>query len=169
MNQELTKKFILYFLMVAAVFLGYLLYQKNQNKIEKNYEQEEVPSKIDSELFSEKEKKVLLPPAPNSSKEEVDEHFKLAGELSVEGDKVVINNCKATPLVLRAKFGGSVIFENQDEEEISLSFDSNNIFKIGSRQSIISKQAFVHGPGLYGYLCMKGDFKGLTGFVLLTQ
>ncbi|MCE9549083.1 hypothetical protein K8Q98_01655 [Candidatus Nomurabacteria bacterium] len=155
---------ILLGLVLLAIVLGSVVYNKYWSDSVKPSED----LKIDENSFSADEQKLLVPPGPNATKEEVDEHSKLAAKLSVVGSEIEVKDCKVTPLVLQASITSPVVFKNTGSKKISISFDENNVLEIGVGKSISANKAFIHGRGLYGYLCKVDDFTGLVGYIIVT-
>lgn len=155
-------------LAVLALVLGFLGVKKSGLTSFKSAEKEEVVAKIGIGQYSEEEMKLLRPPEAGASKEEVDEHSKLAGKLAVVGGSVELLDCKSKPLVLQSSIKNSVMLKNAGTEDIIISFDGKKEIKIGTGKSVDVKSSLINGPGLYGYLCEYPGFKGLTGFVLAT-
>lgn len=171
-NEDFPRNSILVVLVVTAIFLGFVIYKKNHvSPPAPTIDQEQtvnMPPRLNSEAFSVDEQRLLMPPAPGASQTEIDVHSQLAAKLAVIGSKVEVKDCKADPLVLQTKFGSKVTFKNTGDYNISISFDKDNIIDVGVGKSVSTNKAFVHGEGLYGYLCQANNFTGLIGFVLLT-
>lgn len=163
------KKLILSVLFIAIIVLGLLVYKKKHPVETIAVSQNTSNAKIDTTTFSDDEVKLLHPPVPGAPTADVDAHSKLAAKLSVVGTIVDIADCKANPLVLRSSLGSGIIFKNSGKTDVKVSFDGTNMTKISSGASVDMKKDFIHGSGLYGYVCEKPDFKGLIGFVILTQ
>lgn len=154
---------VLLALVFSAVFLGSLIYKKSAP-----FNQEpNISVKIDPDSFSADEKQLLVPPGPNASKEEIDAHSKLAAKLAVIGKEVEVKDCKPNPIVLQNKITSPTTFKNSGDSNLSIVFDNENVLDIKAGQSISTTKVFVHGLGLYGYLCKVGDFTGLVGYVLV--
>lgn len=154
-------------LAVLAVFLGFLIYKKYYVPVANQQLGSGTISKIDPNVFSADEQKLLVPPASSAPQVEIDAHSKLAAKLAVIGSQVEIKDCKAGPIVLQTKLGSPVTFKNTADYNISISFDMDNILKIDAGKSASTTKVFVHGPGLYGYLCQGNGFTGLIGFILV--
>lgn len=171
-NEDFPKNSILVILVVTAIFLGFVIYKKNHvSVLAPAIDQEQTvntPPRLNSEAFSAEEQRLLIPPAPDAPQTEIDAHSQLAAKLAVIGSQVEVKNCKADPMVLQTKFGSKVTFKNTGNYDISISFDKDNIIDVGAGKSVSTNKAFVHGEGLYGYLCLGNNFTGLIGFVLLT-
>lgn len=164
---------IILVLSLLALALGFLVFDKSkiyvpQKSPESKLQSNKSLSLISSGEFSEDEIKLLRPPQQGASKAEVDEHSKLAAKLSVIGKEVDISNCKAKPLVLQAHEAFMIRVINSGKTDIMINFDGKKNLEIPAGKSIELNSVFVHGAGLYGYVCEKLGFKGLVGFVLVT-
>lgn len=166
-NEEFIKKVILIVLVILSVLLGIVIYNRNSDSPVKSSSSDTIP-KIDNMSFSEDEIKLLAPPGPDSTKTEKDEHSKLAAKLAVIGNEIELKDCKAGPIVLQTKLGSDIKFKNSSSYPITISFDENNTLNIKSGETVVSSKPFIHGYGLYGYLCKGADFTGLVGFIILT-
>lgn len=168
-NQNKLQGAVLVFLVALSIFLGILIYKKNHVETVSSPSTEVNVGKIDTKVFSPDEVKMLNAPGPNATKEEIDSHSKLAAKLAVIGDTIEMEGCKAGPLVLQARLGSTITMHNKSKYNLSISFDGNNMYDIGAGKSYDISKAFVHGPGIYGYLCKSQDFTGLVGFVLISS
>ncbi|MFZ2522242.1 MAG: hypothetical protein WAX44_00045 [Minisyncoccia bacterium] len=154
------------FLAICALVLGVLILSKSRSTKQKEVSKSTTVI-IDSE-FSLDEQALLHPPGPGASKTEVDEHNQLAAKLAVTGNELEVSNCKSKPLVLQSSQTPTVRMKNSGKLDLSISFDGKKSLKIPTGKSVEINSEFVHGPGLYGYLCEQTGFKGLVGFVLVT-
>ena len=161
------KKVILFVLMISAIVLGFSVYKKMPLEVDNSPVNSNSPEKIDPNSFSADEIKLLRPPGTEASQEEVKTHSQLAAKLAVAGSEILVADCKSKPLVLQANLSKSMIFKNNGKTDLVITFDSQDIFHVNAGKSVSAIGAFKHGPGLYGYLCQSGTFKGLVGFILV--
>lgn len=157
---------ILVALVFLAIVLGSFVYKKSNPNNEVKLSNSGDQQRIDSTAFTPDELKLLVAPGEGASKEEIIAHSELAAKLSVAGDQVDIKDCKASPLVLRHSLATPVKFKNTGSENISISFNPDTFLEIGAGKTVSDNKSFVHGPGVYGYLCKSEGFTGLVGFVL---
>lgn len=166
---EKNKTILIVVLSALAVFLGVFTVYKHKTNDTGNVisKQANTINVIDKNEFSDDEIKLLHPPLPGSSQQDVDEHAKLAGKLSTPGDTVEINSCKSKPIVLVNSINNKFLVKNIGDKDLSISFDGKNNIQIKKGNSVDVKQQLVHGKGLYGYICETEGFKGLVGFIIV--
>src|SRR5437868_14543286 len=160
-------------LVLIAVGLGIEIYQKNHPKklpssqvVASNVSQgSQTPRPSPLMGYSDDELKVLQVPAPNAPKADVDAHDYLASKLAVSTNELNINNCHVNPVVILSSLGTNFDLKNNGSDEITITFEPNNVVTVPSNQNKQVQVNFSYGPGLYGYICKDTDFKGIAGYV----
>ncbi|MBA3733152.1 hypothetical protein H0W91_02120 [Patescibacteria group bacterium] len=124
-------------------------------------------SSLDKALSAD-EKTVLYAPGSTASAEATQAHFDLANKIAVSTDKIVINDCLATPVVLKTKLGSTITISNQGTKDFEFRVDTSSI-SIPVGKSVSYKIEFKTGQGLYGYGCDEEGLNRAIGLILVTQ
>ena len=104
--------------------------------------------------ITEDERAALAHPANEASIEEKKSHFELIQKVAKETSVLDITKCKtADPVVLKIKFGESILVENKDDVPHSIVFNAENAYDIPANSTKEIKPAFSYGAGTYGYGC----------------
>lgn len=162
---------IIVILLVVAVVLGVSIYLKNRPATEGNYASTNKAgavrvSPVDEKLMEE-ERILFHNPGPDAPRSDFDTFFSQVNKSAVDGDKIVINDCKATPLVLRVKYESTFTVENKGAQDINFGFESEKtLVKAGTSKKI--KANYKNGHGIYGYGCDNPEVARSIGVLLIT-
>jgi hypothetical protein len=141
---------ILIVLVIAAIVLGYFLYQRMDLSGPSVKTTEEVTGKTRDERL------VLRYPAKDVTEEEWNNYLVLVAKLAVEADKISIGaNCSVSPVVVKTPLvmGKKVTLENNDSVAHTISFNTPPNFEVPANGKIEMPVDFKGTPGIYGYGC----------------
>lgn len=173
---------IILVLVIVAIYLGYSVYRKSQNKglenknisvnnsspsgsiVATSSSNTSLPRKLPSNL-SEEEKKVLDFESVKSD-EEKRAQMALAQKLAKQEDNLEISGCSGNPVVIKVKLGQNLTLKNNDKVKHNFIVNNNHQYEVAAEsvKSIIAD--FQKGPGLYGYRC---DSFGTSGVILVIE
>lgn len=103
-----------------------------------------------------------------ASEEEKESHYLAASKLAKAVSVVELNNCKATPVVSKAKKGTNLKFKNNDSVDHSLKgFGGNLTYKIPAKSETEILINFGKGLGHFGYFC--DNAKTLAGSIFVAD
>lgn len=171
-------------LLVAALVLGYFVYQKYAPMAESPNEpavgvvetdapdtQEASPSSGDGrelKALSDREREALTPPGPGASEEEFQQHFSLVQEVAVnESILLVGEDCVVYPAIMRTKIGTDLTFLNQDSMQHVITFNEEHSYILPPGEPVALSADFGQGAGLYGYGCDEGT--AAAGMMLVAE
>lgn len=139
---------VLGLLALAALVLGYFLYQKLK-----------VPApKITTTNSAETsdERAVLRYPARDVTPGEWNNYLVLVAKLAMETDTVTVGpNCKITPVVVKTPLvsGKKLHFKNSDTVAHEIAFTNPPSYAIAANSTVDIPIDFKGVPGIYGYGC----------------
>lgn len=166
---------IITLLVIVALILGVSIYFKNKTNIQpvseinnSNTPRSSTEVSPANENLTAEEKILFYNPGEGASEEAFDKFFNQVNESAVEGNKVVIKDCVASPLVLKIKEGSTLTVDNQGTVDINFGFDNERtLVKAGTSEKIVAK--YKNGHGIYGYLCDNSSLNRSMGLLLITQ
>lgn len=169
-NGFLKSESLIVLLVAVALVLGVSIYFKNKQDVrtvsEPNTQMPTGGAGVDNNLTAE-EKVLFYNPGPDAPKADFDKFFSQVNQSAVDGNKIVINDCKASPLVLRIKHGDSLTIDNQGTTDIHFGFqDERTLVKAGTNEKIAAK--YKNGHGIYGYGCDNTSVARSIGVLLIT-
>lgn len=172
-------------LLVFFSVLSYFLYQKiatgtpvpvsssGKASTQNNTQQAEVVLQDDRDSFvflplSEDERKILKPPVPSASSEEMAIYGSLVQKVAVASEKLAVGvNCKIQPVVVKVQKGANLELKNYDSTPHTIRFDEKRSFLIPASGSITAPVDFPKEVGMYGYAC--DDHSGPAGIVFIVE
>lgn len=158
-------------LIILAIVLGYAIYKQrfepsSSGKSEQIKEQVPVDSSSESkgdygglpsaeELGITSEELTALDfPASDAPINEKNNHIDVVNKIAKEASYLDITKCEiADPVVLKIKESKGTKVRNQDSVPHTLRIDADNKFIIPAGATEQIKPDFLHGPGMYGYVC----------------
>ena len=184
MENSIGKNLIIVVLIVIAVILGFLIFQRvgDQTTVDTsdvsntsseenvaNDQSQETGDFVDTRdlsSLSSDEKAVLKVPS-NGTDEERQGHFNLAVSLAKDTSSVDIAGCVGDPVVARVSSSNQLFVTNSDSLEHTIIFDQDNSFIVPAGGQVSIESVFSKGAGLYGYGCNNNP--GVTGLFLVTE
>lgn len=137
-------------LVIIAAGLGIAIYIKNNPVLIKSTVK--VAQRYEPNNLTDLEKRISDTPGMDSSNEVKEAYSNLINQNAVDGYSLVINDCKASPLVLRVRYGDEISVTNKGKNDIHFGFgDERTLVRSGQSQKI--KINFKNGAGIYGYGC----------------
>lgn len=168
-------------LVLLAVGLGIAIYYKQYRPkqsakapdTQTNTEQKEAKPVLlsdpeyDKNLTAE-QKQLFYSPGPDATAEEKQAYFDLATKVAKSGNIISINDCTASPDVLKVKLGENISVKNTGSADIKFGLGAANKVSIKAGQTVAVKDLFTKGAGLYGYGCENSAVRRAIGMVLIT-
>lgn len=166
------EKVLLAVLLVVAIGLGFAIYskeKKTQVKESVNLNMVSASTRTEStEGLTDEEKILFYSPAGEDQEKRAEVFFGLVNKLAVEGNKIVINDCRAVPVVLKIIFGSIFTVENIGQKDINFGIgDEKVLVKAGQSQKV--KADYKNGVGVYGYGCGDPTLNRSVGMLLITD
>lgn len=175
---ESKSKVLVVILVIVALGLGYAIYAKkyaktavpseqtgNQNTQTNNNQQN---TQTQPKELTADEKIIFSNPGPNTSKEDLALFSSTIAKLAVPGDTVTVNNCTATPQVLKMKYGSKFTVKNAGTAEIHFGFGTDRTL-IAPGASAQLTANYKNGAGIYGFGCDDKSLNRAIGILLLTK
>ena len=167
-----SNKYIIPILVIIALGLGVAIYRKNnpslgQSTVNPSPNPSAVVSPLDEKLTAD-QKALFYSPSKEATKEELSAFSALVAKNAKEGDKIIIKDCTANPIVLKVKLGSTFTVQNIGKTDIHFGFENERtLVKAGTSAEI--KAQFSHGQGIYGYGCDDPALSRSIGLLLITQ
>lgn len=171
---NLAMKIILGVLVIAAVFLGYKIYEKKASLIEveepalteasPESQLDEEESSVKTEQMNAEESAVLRGYLQEDASEETKQAYSaLVNKYAVAATTLDISKCDSNPFVTAIKQGDKLTVENKDTEPVTMRFDSTYTYTIEPNSTRVLLADFGRGPGSYGYSCP--NKAGISGII----
>lgn len=158
---------ILVILLVTALVLGYLLYQKVHTKPQMFLQDQEIENGTSEPVvqyipvdpsglppLSEDEQAVLNPPSTGATEEEFRAHALRVEKMGMASGELGIGaGCRISPIVLKTQLGKEMTFKNYDTVPHTIFFNERLSFAVPANASITVPVGFEKGAGIYGYGC----------------
>jgi hypothetical protein len=174
---NLAMKLILTVLVVAALILGYLIYEKKTAPIdpvdsttpvvtseEPRNEKEASPAIEDK--MSAQDSAILRDYLPaNATADQKNAYFALVNKYAVVTNKLDITKCATNPFVTEIKQGEQLTLINNGTEPQTIKFDSTREYTAGPNSTKVLIADFGRGPGSYGFACP--NKAGISGIVVV--
>lgn len=167
-----SEKVLIIVLLIVALGLGVAIYSKRDKTDVKPSQNSGVTENSNEiavgENLTDEEKVLLYSPGVENKEEEAQVFFGLVNKLAVAGNKIVINDCNAVPVVLKIGFNSTFTVENVGKKDINFGIgDEKVMVRAGQSQNI--KASYKNGPGVYGYGCDDPTLNRSVGMLLITE
>lgn len=116
-------------------------------------EEANVPFPEPNPTVSQDEQSALVFPPMNASDEEKKQHFDLVSRVAKNAEKIDITGCKPSPVVTRVRDGNTLVIDNRDVQDHSITLGDVRTLTIISGASEGMTVDFETGPGLYVMRC----------------
>lgn len=178
---------ILVLLVISALVLGYLVYQRwsmsvsNSNSAvtttETTQNQNSIPTaqrsnQIGGHTFAEStdaERQALNPPnSDTATEEEMQAHFAAIEEAAVATDTIHVGEaCAISPRVSRVKLDEALVIINHDTDDHRIVFNEQLQIAVPAERKITVQPEFDQGAGIYGFGCDRSQ--SAVGMMLVTE
>jgi hypothetical protein len=149
---------------VALVMGGGILYQIFGTDMMKN---SPAGHNKNSDGLTEEQKALFFTLGEDTTEEEMIDYSNLVRRLAVPGDMVTINNCVASPEVLKIKFGDKLTINNEGTSDFYFSAGGTGThITPGNKSAIVTN--FKNGAGIYTYDCDDPRLGRAIGVLMLT-
>jgi hypothetical protein len=171
---RIKKKYVIYSLILLAVFLTSLLierridtYNKKEREV-KNIKMPTTPTKPPQ--LSADEKLVLAPLKKDATKEEIQNYGDALNRIAIETDKIALDECRVSPTVIKVKSGTELSLTNLGEKEATFFITSNSEIKsytLKPKANEVFIPTFDEYSVTYRILCTKSD--NTIGIIYVTE
>ncbi len=147
-------KIILGVLVIAALFLGYKIYEKKSvtDSLTENIPSESTSTQNTTETPVVK-KTLLTPPGEGSTEAQLRAWGELVSQSALPGTTLEIAGCVAVPEAMALEAGKDFTVTNADNIPHTLVLNPTTTFLIPANSSKTIKADFGKGPGIYAFSC----------------